>query len=122
MKKTSVPLANCNVLFTGRSGPVGQALIDLAAREGAWVITMAHQMHEEPMQISPCALLWHLTRAEWFPVNPKRWLPLKGQKDVVVDSLCMDGYKSSDKAFAPDGFLICTGNLTASSDNDDSAT
>ena len=59
------------------------------------------------MRIFPCALLQHLTKnlgAEWFPVNPKRWLPmLEGQMDVVVDSLCVDGYESSYKALAPDG-------------------
>ncbi|KAL7516187.1 hypothetical protein ACHAWX_001232, partial [Stephanocyclus meneghinianus] len=47
MKKGGAPLTNCNVLITGGSGPVGQALIDLATREGARVITTAHQMHEE---------------------------------------------------------------------------
>eukprot|EP00804_Cyclotella_cryptica_P001198 CCRYP_017006-RA/>CCRYP_017006-RA protein AED:0.18 eAED:0.18 QI:495/1/1/1/1/1/2/844/816 len=47
MKKGGAPLTNCNVLITGGSGPVGQALIDLASREGARVITTAHQMHEE---------------------------------------------------------------------------
>lgn len=47
MKKDGAPLTNMNVLITGGSGPIGQALIDLATREGAIVHTTAHQMHQE---------------------------------------------------------------------------
>ena len=47
MKKGGAPLTNTNVLITGGSGPIGQALIDLASREGAFVHTTAHQMHQE---------------------------------------------------------------------------
>lgn len=47
-------------------------------------------------------------------MNPSKWLPkLEGQMDVVVDSLCVDGYESSYRALAPDGVLICTGNISA---------
>ena len=106
MKKGGAPLTNSNVLITGGSGPIGQALIDLANREGAIVHTTAHQMHQD-----------HLTknlRAEWYPVNPNKWLPkLEGQMDVVVDSLCVDGYESSYRALATDGVLICTGNISS---------
>lgn len=47
MKKGGAPLTNSNVLITGGSGPIGQALIDLASREGAVIHTTAHQMHQE---------------------------------------------------------------------------
>ena len=65
-KKDGAPLTNANVLITGGSGPVGQALVELAVKEGAKVYATAHKMHEE-----------HLTKlgARWFSVKPKRWLP-----------------------------------------------
>jgi len=47
MKKGGAPLTNSHVLITGGSGPIGQALIDLASREGAIVDTTAHKMHQE---------------------------------------------------------------------------
>ncbi|KAL7535068.1 hypothetical protein ACHAXR_006251, partial [Thalassiosira sp. AJA248-18] len=102
-KKDGAPLTNANVLITGGSGPVGQALVELALREGAKVYATAHKMHEE-----------HLTKlgAKWFAVNPKKWLQyLEGKIDVVIDSLCVDGYESSYRALTPDGILVCnTGN------------
>eukprot|EP00584_Thalassiosira_punctigera_P006819 CAMPEP_0172542196 /NCGR_PEP_ID=MMETSP1067-20121228/12854_1 /TAXON_ID=265564 ORGANISM="Thalassiosira punctigera, Strain Tpunct2005C2" /NCGR_SAMPLE_ID=MMETSP1067 /ASSEMBLY_ACC=CAM_ASM_000444 /LENGTH=376 /DNA_ID=CAMNT_0013328383 /DNA_START=11 /DNA_END=1141 /DNA_ORIENTATION=+ len=105
-KKDGAPLTFANVLITGGSGPVGQALVELALREGAKVYATAHKMHEE-----------HLTKlgAKWFSVKPKKWLPfLEGKMDVVVDSLCLDGYDSSYRALTPDGVLVCnTGNHSA---------
>ena len=98
-KKDGAPLTNANVLITGGSGPVGQALVELAMREGANVFATAHKMHEE-----------HLTKlgAKWFSVKPKKWLPqLEGKMDVVIDNLCIDGYDSSYRALTPDGTLIC---------------
>lgn len=98
-KKDGLPLTNANVLITGGSGPVGQALVELALREGAKVYATAHKMHEE-----------HLTKlgAKWFSVKPKKWLPLlEGKIDVVIDSLCVDGYESSYRALTPDGILVC---------------
>ena len=105
-KKDALPLTNANVLITGGSGPVGQALVELAINEGAKVYATAHKMHEE-----------HLTKlgAKWFSVKPKKWLPhLEGKMDVVIDSLCIDGYESSYRALTPDGMLVCnTGNDSA---------
>jgi NADPH2:quinone reductase len=46
-KKDGAPLTSANVLITGGSGPVGQALIELALQEGANVYSTAHKMHEE---------------------------------------------------------------------------
>ena len=130
MKMGGAPLTNCHVLITGGSAPVGQALIDLASREGAVVHTTAHQMHQEVSYFaadSVCLysqlsrarylifmllLLQHLVKnlgVAWYPVSPRKWLPkLEGQMDIVVDSLCVDGYESSYKALAPGGVLICT--------------
>ena len=98
-KKDGAPLTNANVLITGGSGPVGQALIELALQEGANVYTTAHKMHEE-----------HLTKlgTKWFSVKPDKWLPvLEGKMDVVVDNLKIDGYVSSYRALTDNGILIC---------------
>jgi NADPH:quinone reductase-like Zn-dependent oxidoreductase len=108
-KKDGAPLTNANVLITGGSGPVGQALIDLASREGAKIFTTAHKMHE--------AHLVHRLGARWYPINPQKWLPLlRGKMDVVIDSLCVDGYESSYEALTPEGVLVATGNISAALD------
>lgn len=108
-KKGGAPLTNANVLITGGSGPVGQALVDLASREGAKVYTTSHKMHEEHMvQLG----------AKCYPIKPKKWLPiLEGKMDVVVDSICVDGYDSSYRALTPDGILVCTGNMSSTNTN-----
>ena len=109
-KKDGAPLTNANVLITGGSGPVGQALVDLASREGAKVFTTAHKMHEKYL-VS--------LGAKWFPIKPKKWLPmLEGKMDVVIDSLCVDGYESSYRALTPEGILVCTGSISAVLDDD----
>lgn len=99
-RKNGAPLTCANVLVTGGSGPVGQALVELALGEGAKVYATAHRMHEA-----------HLRKlgAKWFSVRPKKWLPfLEGKMDVVVDNLCMDGsYEAVYRALTPDGVLVC---------------
>ena len=98
-KRDGAPLTNANVLIIGGSGPVGQALIELAVHEGAHVFTTAHKMHEE-----------HLTNlgTKWYSIRPDKWLPaLEGRMDVVVDNLKIDGYESSFKALTSQGILIC---------------
>ena len=98
-KKNGAPLTNANVLITGGSEPVGQALIELALQEGANVYSTAHKMHEE-----------HLTKlgTKWFSVKPEKWLPvLEGKMDVVVDNLKIDGYESSYRALTDNGILVC---------------
>ena len=98
-KKDGVPLTNANVLITGGSGPVGQALIELAFQDGANVYATAHEMHQE-----------YLTElgAQWLCLEPQQWLPeLEGKMDVVIDLLKIDGYKSSYHALRRDGVLIC---------------
>jgi NADPH:quinone reductase-like Zn-dependent oxidoreductase len=98
-KKDGAPLTNANVLITRASGPVGQALIELALQEGANVYSTAHKMHEE-----------HLTKlgTKWFSVKPEKWLPvLEGKMDVVIDTMTIDGYESSYRALTDNGILIC---------------
>ncbi len=98
-RKEGAPLTYANVLVIGGSGPVGQAIVEMASREGARVYATAHKMHEE-----------HLTKlgAKYFSVKPRKWLPyVKGKMDVVIDNLCVDGYESSYRALTPDGVLVC---------------
>jgi len=98
-KKDGAPLTNANVLITGGSGPVGQALIELAFQDGANVFATAHEMHKE-----------YLTKlgAQWLCLKTQQWLPqLEGKMDVVIDLLKIDGYKSSHQALNRDGILIC---------------
>jgi NADPH:quinone reductase-like Zn-dependent oxidoreductase len=98
-KKDGAPLTNANVLIIRASGPVGQALIELALQEGANVYSTAHKMHED-----------HLTKlgTKWLSVKPEKWLPvLEGKMDVVIDSMTVDGYESSYRALTDNGILIC---------------
>ena len=51
---------------------------------------------------------WSLCQC--FPIDPSKWLPtLQGKIDVVLDSVCLDGYESSQLALNPSGTLVCTG-------------
>ncbi len=69
--------------------------------EGASVFATADERHHE-----------FLTKlgARCFPNAPSEWLPsLRGKMDVMLDSVCMDGYESSRAALNPAGKLVCTG-------------
>ena len=96
------PLTGANVLVIGANGPTALAAIDLATMEGANVFVTADKRHHD-----------HLLRMgvkQCFPVNPRKWLPeLEGKMDVVLDSVCLDGYESSLQALGPKGKLVCTG-------------
>ena len=101
-RAAGTPLTGANVLVIGASGPNGLATIDLATMEGANVFAIADENHHE--------YLLSIGVKECFPVNPQKWLPrLGGKMDVVIDSVCFDGYESSAKALAPKGKLVCTG-------------
>lgn len=96
------PLTGANVLVIGANGPTALATIDLALLEGANVYATADKRHHDH--------LMSLGVKQCFPVNPLRWLPqLEGKMDVVLDSVCLDGYESSAKALGPNGKLVCTG-------------
>lgn len=101
-KKNGARLHRSKVLVTNASRPVGQAIVELALKEGAKVYVTAHKMHED-----------HLTKlgAKCFNVKPNKWLPhLEGKMDVVVDNLYTDGYEASYRALNPTGVLVCNAN------------
>ena len=102
-KKDGAPLTLANVLVLGGGSPAGQALLELAHREGAKVYATADPMHRSHLEG---------LGARWFPAAPETWLPaLVGKMDVVV----VDGPPRPDggaraeaayAALAPDGALI----------------
>jgi NADPH:quinone reductase-like Zn-dependent oxidoreductase len=96
------PITGANVLVIGANGPTALASIDLALMEGANLYAIADECHHDH--------LLSLGVKKCFPVNPLKWLPeLEGTMDVVLDSVCLDGYESSVKALGPRGKLVCTG-------------
>jgi NADPH:quinone reductase-like Zn-dependent oxidoreductase len=100
-RKWNTPLTGANVLIIGGNGPSGLAMIELALLEAANVYTTADERHHA-----------HLTSlgVKCFPINPEKWLPmLQGKMDVVLDSVCIDMYDSSQKALNATGTLVCTG-------------
>lgn len=100
-RKLNTPFTGANILIIGGNGPSGLAAIELAMLEGANVFTTADGRHHE-----------YLTSlgARCFPIDPSKWLPtLQGKIDVVLDSVCLDGYDSSSLALNPTGTLVCTG-------------
>ncbi|KAL7510130.1 hypothetical protein ACHAXN_007321 [Cyclotella atomus] len=100
-RKMNTPFTGANILVIGGNGPSGLATIELAGLEGANVFTTADERHHE--------FLAGLG-AKCFPIDPKKWLPtLKGKMDVVIDSVCLDGFESSALALNDEGVLVCTG-------------
>jgi len=100
-RKLNTPFTSANILIIGGNGPSGLATIELALLEGANVFTTADERHHE-----------YLTNmgAKCFPIDPNMWLPtLQGKMDVVLDSVCLDGYESSRAALNSTGMLVCTG-------------
>ena len=108
-KRNGLPLTNEKILIIGGSDPVGQALVEMALKEGAIVhatSAKAHRQHLETMGVT------------WLPNNPKRLSKLRGKMDVVIDTLCLDGYKASYEALNHSGKLICTTNPCLRRDED----
>jgi NADPH:quinone reductase-like Zn-dependent oxidoreductase len=100
-RKMNTPFTGANILVIGGNGPSGLATIELAGLEGANVFTTADERHHEFLSERG---------AKCFPIDPKTWLPtLKGKMDVVVDSVCLDGFESSSLALNNEGMLVCTG-------------
>jgi NADPH:quinone reductase-like Zn-dependent oxidoreductase len=100
-KPKSYKYNGANVLIIGSSDPVGQAMVELALREGANVFATSERSHRQYMQNMG---------ATWFPNDPEKLVQLKGTMDVVVDTMCLDGYRSSYEALHRNGKLICTSN------------
>lgn len=100
-RKLNTPFTGANILVIGGNGPSGLATIELALLEGANVFTTADERHHEYLSN---------LGAKCFPIDPDKWLPtLQGKMDVVLDSVCLDGYDSSSLALNPAGTLVCTG-------------
>lgn len=95
-------LEGSNILITAGNSPVGQATIELAHRAGASKIfaTAPKKYHEELNALGVCPL----------PMDAKMWLPLvSGKMDIVIDSICQDGYKSPHQALNYRGHLVVIG-------------
>lgn len=100
-RKMNTPFTGANILVIGGNGPSGLATIELALLEGANVFTTADERHHEYLAT---------LGAKCFPIDPAKWLPtLNGKMDVVLDSVCLDGYESSIRALNSSGTLVCTG-------------
>lgn len=100
-RKMNTPFTDANILVIGGNGPSGLAAIELALLEGANVFTTADERHHKFL---------NGMGAKCHPVDPKKWLPtLGGKMDVVLDSVCLDGYESSRAALNSAGMLVCTG-------------
>lgn len=100
-RKHNAPYTNANILIIGGNGASGLAMVELALLEGANVFATADERHHEYLKS---------LGAKCFPIDPSKWLPtLQGKIDVVLDSVCLDGYESSQLALNPSGTLVCTG-------------
>ena len=100
-RKMNTPFTGANILVIGGNGPSGLATIELAGLEGANIFATADERHHEYLAG---------LGAKCFPIDPKKWLPtLKGKMDVVIDSVCLDGFESSALALNNEGLLVCTG-------------
>ncbi|KAL7553294.1 hypothetical protein ACHAWF_016561 [Thalassiosira exigua] len=100
-RKLNTPFTGANVLVIGGNGPSGLATIELALLEGANVFATADERHHEYLSN---------LGATCFPIDPNKWLPtLQGKMDVVLDSVCLDGFESSSLALNSAGTLVCTG-------------
>lgn len=100
-RKMNTPLTGANILVVGGNGPIGLATIELALLEGAKVFATADERHHQ-----------HLTKlgVTCYSIDPTKWLPtLKGKMDVVLDSVCLDSFKSSSLALNSTGIMVCTG-------------
>lgn len=96
-------LEGTKILITGGNGAMGQAFIELAKWAGATEIyaSASEKYH---------ARLKYGLGATCLPSDPRFWLPeVQGQMDVVIDSICRDGYESPQKALSKDGRLVCIG-------------
>jgi NADPH:quinone reductase-like Zn-dependent oxidoreductase len=102
-KKGSKPFDGKKVLVVGGTGPVGQALVQLALKAGASEVyatgpTSRHRYMKMIMGAKP------------LPYETEEWLPeVKGQMDLVFDGACQDGYESSHAALNEKGKLVTVG-------------
>lgn len=98
-KKSGSPFTGMNILLTDGFSPIGQAVINLAAMEGANIYCCADENKH-----SYLASLG----AKCFSKEPEAWLPsASGSFDVVIDNSCTDSYSSSWFALNQKGTLVC---------------
>ena len=95
------PFTGMNILITDGFSPVGQAIIELASKEGANIYCCADQQNH--------SYLLGLG-VKCFSRDPDDWLPAAaGTFDIVIDNSCSDSYTSSWFALTPRGNLVCVG-------------
>jgi len=102
-KKGSKPFGGKKVLVVGGTGPVGQALVQLALKAGASEVyaTGPKSRHRYMKMVMGAKPLLYKTE-EWLP-------EVKGQMDLVFDGACQDGYESSQAALGEKGKLVTVG-------------
>mmetsp|Transcript_34125 Transcript_34125/g.50966 ORF Transcript_34125/g.50966 Transcript_34125/m.50966 type:complete len:407 (-) Transcript_34125:714-1934(-) len=100
--RNSLTLAGAKVLVTGGNGPIGEAIVELSKKAGAEAVyATAHERYHPHLKSLGAICL---------PFECTEWLPkVKGQMDVVIDSICQDDYISPQAALNNDGRLVCTG-------------
>ena len=91
------------VLIIGGAGALGQALIQLAIAAGADEVYATGKGSNSKRIIENLG-------AQSLGRKTGEWLPyVKGQMDIVVDSVCADDFVSSQRALNRTGKLVCVG-------------
>ena len=91
------------VLIIGGAGALGQALIQLAIAAGADEVFATGKGSNAKRVIENLG-------AQALGRKPGEWLPyVKGEMDIVVDSVCDDDFVSSHRALKRGGKLVCVG-------------
>mmetsp|Transcript_12744 Transcript_12744/g.23887 ORF Transcript_12744/g.23887 Transcript_12744/m.23887 type:complete len:892 (-) Transcript_12744:16-2691(-) len=91
------------VLIIGGAGALGQALIQLSIAAGADEVYATGKGSMSKRIIENLG-------AQSLGRKPGEWLPyVKGEMDIVVDSVCSDDYVSSQRALKRTGKLVCVG-------------
>lgn len=96
------------VLIIGGSGSLGQALIQLAVAAGADEVYATGKGSNSKRIIENLG-------AQALGRKPGEWLPyVKGEMDIVIDSVCTDDFVSSHRALSRTGKLVCVGSTAVS--------
>lgn len=91
------------ILIIGGAGALGQALIQLSIAAGAEEVYATGKGSISKRIIENLG-------AQALGRKPGEWLPyVKGEMDIVIDSVCSDDYVSSHRALKRTGKLVCVG-------------
>ena len=91
------------VLIIGGAGALGQALIQLSIAAGADEVYATGKGSNSKRIIENLG-------AQSLGRKPGEWLPyVKGEMDIVIDSVCGDYFVSSHRALKRNGKLVCVG-------------